>query len=351
MKQVNRAGHLFAERKGSKGKRLLLIGHLDTVFEKESAFEPFTRKGKRATGQGVNDMKGGNVIALFALKALHKAGALDDTSIIVAFTGDEEMAGDPLAISRTDLLEAGQRSDIALGFESAEGLDTGTIARRGIGGWTLKVKGLQSHSSLIFTKQSGYGAIYEASRILHAFRTELEGEQYLTFNPGVILGGTEIAYDAELSKGTAFGKTNVVANAVTVEGDIRTISNAQLEGAKERMIKIVAQNLPGTSAEISFSDGYPGMEPTEGNKKLLGVFDQVSRDLGFSAIVPFDPGKRGAADISFVAQYVDGLDGLGTMGDGGHSPTEDMDLEAVPVLLQRAAILIYRLTKTPRAEK
>jgi glutamate carboxypeptidase len=345
-KEVNRAGHLFAERKGTIGKRLILIGHLDTVFEKESSFQPFTRKGKRATGQGVNDMKGGDVIALFALRALHKAGALENTSIIVAFTGDEELPGEPLEISRKDFLEAGRRSDIALGFESAEGLNTGTIARRGIGSWILNVKGKQAHSSGIFDKESGYGAIFEASRILNAFRTEMTGEQYLTFNPGVVLGGTEVEYDAENSKGTAFGKTNVIARTVTVQGDLRCISEAQVEKTRERMRKIVAQSLPGTSAEIAFDDGYPGMEPTEGNKKLLRFFDRVSTDLGFSPIVPFDPGKRGAADISFIAKDVDGLDGLGAMGKGGHSPEEDIDLEALPVLLQRAAILIYRLTHT-----
>jgi glutamate carboxypeptidase len=344
-KEVNRAGHLFGERKGTKGKRLLLIGHLDTVFEKDSPFAPFQRTGQRATGQGVNDMHGGNIIALYALKALHEAGALEDTSIIVAFTGDEEMPGDPLEISRKDLWDAGKRSDIALGFESAEGLDTGTIARRGISGWKLTVEGKQGHSSGIFTKQAGYGAIYEAARIINEFRTELGGEQYLTFNPGVIVGGTDVTYDPEQSKGTAFGKTNVIANTVTVEGDLRFISDQQEKKAREKMQKIVAQHLPGTSAEISFTEGYPGMEPTEGNKKLLGVFDQVSRDLGFPAIVPFDPAKRGAADISFVAKYVDGLDGLGAMGEGGHSPKEDIDLEAMPVLLQRAAILIYRLTR------
>jgi glutamate carboxypeptidase len=349
MKQVNRAGHLFAERKGNQGKRLLLIGHLDTVFEKDSPFAPFTRKGSRATGQGVNDMKGGNVIALYALKALHEAGALENTSVIVAFTGDEEMPGEPLEVSRKDLLEAGKRSDIALGFESAEG-NTGTIARRGIGGWMLKVKGIQAHSSGVFAKEDGYGAIYEAARIINDFRTELEGEKHLTFNPGVILGGTEVTYDLEKSKGMAFGKTNVIANTVIAEGDLRFISDQQHESAKERMRKIVAKNLAKTSAEISFSEGYPGMEPTEGNKKLLAVLDRVSRDLGYSAIVPFDPGKRGAADISFVAKDVDGLDGLGAMGKGGHSPTEDIDLETFPVLLQRAAILIYRLTHSERTQ-
>ena len=344
-KEVNRAGHLFAERSGTQGKRLLLIGHLDTVFEKDSPFQPFTRKGTRATGQGVNDMKGGDVIALYALRALHQVGVLENTSIIVAFTGDEEMPGEPLEISRKDFLEAGKRSDIALGFESAEGLDTGTIARRGIGGWTLKVKGKQGHSSTIFTKEAGYGAIFEAARIINTFRTELEGEQYLTFNPGVIAGGTDVTYTGEANKGTAFGKTNVVSKDVTVAGDIRTISEEQLRNAQERMKKIVGKSLPGTSAEISFLDEYPGMAPTEGNKKLLGIFDQVSRDLGFSPIVAFDPGKRGAADISFVAKDVDALDGLGAMGNGGHSPEEDIDLEAIPVLLQRAAILIYRLTR------
>ena len=343
--QVHRAGHLFAERKGSKGKRILLIGHLDTVFEKESAFSPFTKKGTRATGQGVNDMKGGDVIALYALKALHKYGALENTSIIVAFTGDEEMEGEPIEVSRKDLLEAGKRSDIALGFESAEGLDTGTIARRGIGSWTLQVKGKTAHSSGIFGKD-GYGAVFEAARILNSFRSEMAGEELLTFNPAVILGGTEVTFDSELSKGTAFGKTNVIPQTVTVTGDLRTISDEQKDKVRERMKKIVSENLPGTSAEISFVDGYPGMAPTDRNKKLLSFFDQVSRDLGFSPIVPFDPGKRGAADISFVANDDAALDGLGASGNGGHSPEEDIDLEAMPLLLQRAALLIYRLTNT-----
>ncbi len=346
MKEVGRSGHLFAERNGTKGKRLLLIGHLDTVFEKESSFEPYKRSGNRATGQGVNDMKGGDVIALYALKALHQAGALENTSIIVAFTGDEEMSGDPMDVSRKDLLEAANRSDIALGFESAEGLNTGTIARRGISGWTLKVKGIQAHSSGIFTEQSGYGAVFEAARILNAFRQELAGEKHLTFSPGVIVGGTEVTYNSELSSGTAFGKTNVISRTAVVAGDIRCISNEQEEHARERMMKIVSQSLPGTTAEISFDKGYPGMAPKEGNWKLLKFFDQVSRDLGYSPIEPFDPDKRGAADISHVSEKLDCLDGLGAMGNGGHTPEEDIDLDAIPVLLQRAAVLIYRLTNT-----
>lgn len=345
MHMVHRAGHLFAERTGTQGKRILLIGHLDTVFEKESKFQPFEHKGDRAVGQGVNDMKGGDVVALYALKALQQLGALENTSIIVAFMGDEEMTGDPQIVSRKDLIEAGKRSDIALGFESAEGLNTGTIARRGIGGWTLKTTGVQAHSSQIFTEELGSGAIFEAARILHSFHENLQGEKYLTFNPGVIVGGTEVNYDPEYSKGTAFGKTNVIAHSAIVEGDLRYISDEQFKNARAKMENIVKEALPKTKATIEFTEGWPGMAPTEGNMQLLKQLDAVSRDLGYPPIEPFDPGGRGAADISFVAEDLDCLDGLGAMGGGGHTPNEDIDLKSLPILIQRAALLIYRLTR------
>lgn len=344
-KEMNRAGHLFAEREGNQGKRLLLIGHLDTVFEKESRFLPFTRNGSTAKGQGVNDMKGGDVVALYALKALHRLGLLENAGVIVAFTGDEEKPGDPISISRKDLIEAAKRTDVALGFESAEGLNTGTIARRGINGWRLEVKGTQAHSSSIFTEASGSGAIFEAARILNAFHQQLRGEQYLTFSPGVILGGTEVSYESEFSRGTAFGKTNVIARTVIVEGDLRFISDEQKDKIQAKMQEIVKQSLPGTTATITFARGYPSMSPTEGNLRLLKLLDQVSRDLGYPAIEPFDPAGRGAADISFVSSLVDSLDGLGAMGLGGHTPDEDTDLKTLPILIQRAAVLMYRLTR------
>ena len=96
---VRRAGHLVATREGKQGKRLLLLGHLDTVFEADSPVKKWERKGDRVSGQGVNDMKGGNRIILEALRALHKAGALENTSITVMFTGDEEDPGKPIAVS------------------------------------------------------------------------------------------------------------------------------------------------------------------------------------------------------------------------------------------------------------
>jgi len=343
--EIGRAGHLFAENEGNHGKRLLLIGHLDTVFEKERAFQPFTKKDSRATGQGVNDMKGGDVVILYALKALKQAGQLHNTRIIVALLGDEEKPGQPVAISRKDLVDAAKRSDIALGFETAESMDTATIARRGVSTWVLRATAPQSHSSGIFTAEAGSGAIFEISRILFQFHDQLRGEKYLTFNPGAISGGTDVTYDPEKSQGSAFGKTNVVARSAIAEGDLRFISEQQRDQAQERMRKIVSNHLPKTSAEISFEDSYPPMPPTEGNNQLLEIFDQVSRDLGYGKVAAYDPGGRGAADISFVVSYVDGLDGLGVMGSGSHTDQEDLELTTMPAIIERTALFIYRLTK------
>ena len=340
---LGRAGHLFAEINEGKGKTILLIGHIDTVFEEDHEFQSFTRTGNIGKGPASNDMKGGNAVIIYALKALHAAGALKDKNIIVAFTGDEEKPGQPLSISRNDLVEAGKKADIALGFETASGMSYATVARRGSSGWNLQVKGRQAHSSGIFSEDTGAGAIFEGARILNTFYTEVKGEELLTFNPGIIFGGTQVSYDSSQSKGTAFGKTNVVASELEVYGGLRFISEEQKESTRNKMKEIVNNNLPGTSASINFSDSYPAMKPTDGNLALLEILDKVSQDLGYGSVEAYDPGKRGAADISFIALYVDGLDGLGVMGSGAHSPGETINLETFIPLTERAALLIQRL--------
>ncbi len=346
MSEVNRAGHLFAETAGESGSRcLLLIGHLDTVFEPDSPFQTFERQGDHATGPGVNDMKGGDVVILYALKALKEVGVLDDLNLIVALIGDEEKSGSPKSISRYHLIEASKRCDIALGFEIATSLNAATVARRGSSGWRLDVTGKRAHSAGIFNDEVGSGAIFEAARILNQFHEQLTGEEYLTFNPGVILGGTDVDYDPSRNKGGTFGKTNVVAQSVVVHGGLRTISPAQEASARARM-KAIAENnhLPKTSAQITFQDGYPSMPPTEGNMAVLANLSGVSVDLDQGEVVAFDPGKRGAADVSFVAGYVDVIDGVGAEGNGAHTLDESIDLATLPLLIQRAAILIHRLS-------
>lgn len=343
--EMNRAGHLFASIKGSKGKKLLLIGHLDTVFEADSPFQTFKRKDSIAYAPGGNDMKGGDVVILYALKVLHELNLLNDRTITVAFTGDEESTGKPLSISRKDLIEAAKISDIALGFETATGFNNATIARRGASGWKVETAGKRAHSSGVFSERTGAGAIFEMSRILHQFYQEVRGEQYLTFNPGNILGGTFVDYDKMKSSGTAFGKTNVVAQTAVVHGGLRFISEEQKENARRKMRTIVANNLPSTTATITFTDSYPAMGPTTANRELLDELSLVSEALGYGKVAAYDPGKRGAADISFVADYVNGLDGLGSMGTGAHTPQETVNLATFNALIQRTAVFIYRLTR------
>jgi glutamate carboxypeptidase len=335
--QVGRAGHLVAEHRGTKGARVLLIGHLDTVLQGEA----FRRDGSRAYGSGSADMKSGNAIALEALRALHAAGRLADRQVIVVFTGDEEDTGKPYDVSRAALIEAASRSDVALAFE---GYIPGTavVGRRGFSSWRLEVTGSQGHSSGIFGDDRGAGAIFEASRILSAFFTALR-EPYLTFNPSVIVGGTDVTYDPPAFSGTAAGKTNVVPRTVIVEGDMRFLSREQLDRARGKMRALVSAGLPKTAATIDFVDGMPSMAPTDGNRALLAMLDQASKDVGTGPIVAHDPSQRGAGDISFVAAQVAGLDGLGGWGDLDHAPGEWTGLDEMFALTKRAALLMNRV--------
>lgn len=348
--EINRAGHLIARREGSRGKKLLLIGHLDTVFESEDGAAAFRREGDKAYGPGVNDMKGGDVVALFALKALADAGALDGASIEIVFTGDEEFTGKPVEVSRASLIEAAKRADVALNFESGEE-GVAVTSRRGASGWRLTTSGKRSHSSGIFSDDVGAGAIYEAARIVNEFYEKLRKEKYLTFNVGAMVGGSDVAYDFNANKGSAFGKTNVVAQKAVVDGDLRFISEEQKEKARAVMRKIAGKNLPLTGAEIEFIDSYPAMSPSKGNDALLGFYSSVSEDLGYGPVIGNDPAERGAADISFAAPHVKAsMDGLGPFGEGGHTPEESLDIPSVREATERAAILIYRLTREDTPE-
>lgn len=351
--ELDRAGHLFGYRDTGRGPRILMIGHLDTVFEADDAFQAFVREGDVARGPGVDDMKSGNAIIVHALRALAATGVLDRVSIAVAYTGDEEKPGSPLEVARRDLVEAGRWADYAFGFESAvnyDDTDWATIARRSSSEWMLTVNGRQAHSSGVFGEDVGAGAIFEAARILDGFYEQVRGEQYLTFNAGTIQGGTDVEYDPGQNRGRTFGKTNVVPRRVVVHGGLRTISAEQTARAREKMRAVVAESLPHTDATIEFDDGYPPMSPTDGNRRLQRLLSGINEALGRGAMPALDPSRRGAADISFVAPYTDALAGLGALGNGGHTPDESLDLNSLPVAIKRAALLIYRLSlEAPRS--
>jgi glutamate carboxypeptidase len=353
-----RAGHLVAES-GGTGPRVLLIGHLDTVFEPSSPFQRFERLSETAArGPGIIDMKGGDVIIVLALRALKAAGVLDRLHVTVVMNGDEEHPGDPVAMARQALVEAAQGAVAVLAFEDGDGDPrTANISRRGATFWTLRTTGTPAHSSQIFRDDVGPGAIFEAARVLDGFRTRLAGQPYLTFNPGLVLGGTALALDAPQNQGAASGKTNVVAKEVVVQGDLRTLTPEQLEATQQAMREIVGRSLPHTRSVIEFGDGYRPMAPTDGNRRLLALYDAASRDLGLGPVTPVDPMKAGAADVSFVAERVPmALDGIGLAGADDHTDKETADLRMLGPLTRRAAVVLYRLAAAgprpgPRADR
>ncbi|WP_368411527.1 M20/M25/M40 family metallo-hydrolase [Alteromonas sp. 1_MG-2023] len=343
--EFNRAGHLVASY-GNSGPKILMIGHLDTVFAKDDAFQSYSVvDDTHIAGPGITDMKGGDVIIIAALQALKALDLLDNISIKVVMTGDEESSGRPLSLSKKALVDAAIWADIALGFEDADGdIKTAVVARRGSIGWQLDVAGKPAHSSQIFTDNVGYGAIFETARILNDFREQLAGVGNITFNPGLIAGGTEVEVQPENSIVQGFGKTNVVAKEVTVKGGIRTLTADELAKAKKVMQEVASNNLAHTSATLTFADGYPPMAPTDENYVLLKMYSDVSESLGYGPVEPVNPRNAGAADISFAADHVDmAIDGLGLMGDGGHTKDEVADMSTFSQNMHKAAILLYRL--------
>ena len=359
MKAAGRAGHLVARHARSRrGKRLLLIAHLDTVFEPDSPFQRWQAEGDRAHGPGAGDDKGGIAVILAALRAMQAAGTLKQANITVFLTGDEEDAGSPIAIARRDLIAEGRTADVALDFEDlavddgpdGKPADFGSIARRSAGSWTLTVTGQSGHSAGVGTGSPGgsYGAIYELARILDAFRRELPDDR-LTYNVGLVGGGQSAELDQGRIRVQATGKTNIIAATAVARGDLRALSEEQIERTRAKMRAIVAQSLPGAKAAISFDeDSYPPMPPTEGNRALLAALNVVNRDMGLPQMAELDPAKRGAGDISFVAGDVDGLVGLGPSSDGSHTQRETVDIPSISKQAKRAAILMSRLARERR---
>ena len=347
LRETGRAGHLIATHRGRTGtKRLLLIGHLDTVFEPDAPFQKWTREGDKGHGPGAADDKGGIAVMIAALRAMKAAGTLRNTNVEIVLTGDEEDPGAPLELARRELVAAGRRADAALDFEGLAqdgGADMGSIARRSVADWTVTVSARSAHSSGVFSPASGFGANYELVRIVDAFRRELP-EPSLTFNVGLIAGGSAAKLDAGKIRAEVAGKTNIIAGAAVARGDLRALSNAQVERVKAKMVAIVARSLPGVvEAKLEFEDGYPPMAPTAGNRALLDRLNRVNADLGLPAMAALDPLKRGAGDISFVAADVDGLVGLGPASSGDHTDAERVDIPSIWRQSVRAAMLMSRI--------
>jgi len=265
----------------------------------------------------------------------------------VFITGDEEAPGEPIEVSRKEFIEAGKNSDVVLSYEagiSEQGKDYASTARRGGSSWELRVHAKTGHSGGIFSASMGDGAIFEVSRILNLFHDTLR-EPNMTYSPGLLLGGSNIKAEPNGDASVA-GKANIIPGEALVRGDLRVLTPDQLAHVKNKMLSIVSSgNLPGTKAEIIFTDRYPPMAPTPGNVALLAKLNEGNRALGMAEIEALDPMQRGAGDASFVAPFVDVLDGLGANGSGAHAPGETVDLSRMPLQSKRTALLICRLTQ------
>ena len=352
LKRVGRAGHLVATHKGNgRGKRMLLIAHLDTVFEPHSPFQRWVRRGEKGEGPGAGDDKGGIAVILAAVRAMRAAGTLRNADIMVFMTGDEEDAASPIQVTRGPLIEAGKWADVALDFEglaTENGRDMGSTARRSSDSWTVTVTAKSGHSSGIFRPDQGYGAVYELARIIDTFRRELP-EAKLTYNVGLIGGGETLELSPDKIRASETGKTNIIAPKAIARGDLRALTQEQIDGTKAKMQAIVAQSLPGAKAQIEFDEGgYPPMAPTQGNRALLARLNAVNRDMGLQEMGELDPEKRGAGDISFVARDVDSLAGLGPDASGSHAPGETVDIPSIFKQAKRAAIVMSRLARERR---
>ncbi|RNA61498.1 M20 family peptidase [Chryseobacterium nematophagum] len=348
---MHHAGSLIATLNGNPGPRILLIGHLDTVFSMNSPFQKFTLSPdqKQVTGPGVIDNKGGVVTILYAMKALQHVNALKNANITIVLTGDEELAAKPTSISRSALTDIAKNSAIALGFEFALAPDELVVGRRGLNEWFLTSTGKSQHSSLIFQPNVGFGAIYEISRVLHEIQQELSSTPGLTINPGLILGGQKVDENIEKGIGTASGKKTIVTAIASAHGDMRFLSDQQRKGAEEKMKNIVAHPLTKTESSILFKSIIPLMAATKENDELRVQYSNISKKIGGPALKTVLPDLRGGADISYISSYVKAaIDGLGPWGKGAHTETETLDIDALPIATQRAALFILNYMKDNR---
>lgn len=346
--EMHHAGSLVATIKGNSDKKILIIGHLDTVFPIDSPFQYFTLSPdhKYATGPGVIDAKGGIVTILYAMKALHHFGKLKNANITIVFTGDEELAAKPTSTSRKTLIDIAKNSDIALGFEFALSPDEIIVGRRGLDEWFLSSTGKSQHSSSIFQSDTGFGAVYEASRVLNEIRQNLSTTPGLTINAGLLLGGQKINENIETGIGSASGRKTIVPAIAYAHGDMRFLSEQQRNEAQKNMVQISARSLQGTKSSISFKPIIPPMPTTESNHKLLELYSIINQNLGGPAIKAALPELRGGADISYTASYIKaGLDGLGPWGKGAHTENETLEIDALTIATQRTALFILNYIK------
>jgi glutamate carboxypeptidase len=322
LRQRERGDHVRAEwrpRENRANAQILVLGHLDTVYDAGTITRmPFRVSRGRARGPGAFDMKGGLVIALYAIDALAAAGCMPEKRVVFLWTSDEEIGSES---SRATIECEAERSDAVLVLEPAAGLD-GRVktGRKGVGEIELIATGRAAHAGL--NPEDGINAIEEIALQIARISRWNQPRRGITVNADVIEGGT---------------RTNVIAEHARALVDLRAARIEDMR-ALEREFRALRPALSGAKLQVRGGFNRPPME-RKMSAALFAKARALSKEMGIELGETF---VGGGSDGNFTSALgVPTLDGLGAVGEGAHSPRENIVVRALP---ERAALLAGLLT-------
>lgn len=314
-------GDCWVARLAGQGQgRLMLIGHLDTVYpDGTAAARPMRQQGNTLLGPGVCDMKGGLLVGMYALRALQQAGFTNFAELTFFFNSEEEI-GSP--VSSQIYQPYAEAADAVLVFESARANGDIVSARKGSGEYKLVVKGKAAHAGV--EPEKGANAVIElAHQVTNLYK--LNGiAPGVTVNPDVIGGGT---------------KSNVIADEAWALIDVRAVDPAGAERVHAALnAAIQSVTVPGTTVELQGDFHFHPMAKTPAVGLLAKLAKQAAQELGFTVN---DVATGGASDANTIARFgVPVLDGLGPIGGLDHSPNEYIEIDSIIPRTELAARLI-----------
>lgn len=316
LRQKERGNHLRVEIGRGRGTgQILVIGHLDTVYPMGTLQKtPFRISNGRAWGPGSFDMKGGLMLALFAVDALRATGAKIEKRLVFLWTSDEEIGSKS---SRAVIEKEARRSDAVLVLEPAFGNDGALkTARKGTGGVEVIVTGRSAHAGI--APERGVNAVHELAQQIERLMLMNDPKREITVQTTVVAGGTV---------------SNVVPEFARAEVDLRFSRPADAAGL-ERKLRALRPILKGAKIEVRGGINRPPLERTAAVQRLFAHARGLMRSMGLKL---GEASTGGASDGNFTgALGVPTLDGLGAVGDGAHSPHEHVVIRALP---ERAALI------------
>jgi glutamate carboxypeptidase len=322
---------LYARWRGKGTARIVMIGHMDTVYSDGAAAQfPFHRRGTHWMGPGINDMKAGLLAGIYAARAVTQSG-FDGFAEIGLFCNSEEEVGSP--VSRDVYPQYARGADAALVLEPARDAPRGAIvsARKGVGTYRLTVRGKSAHAGV--EPDKGANAILALARYTEALHALNGLRPGATLNVGVVRGGT---------------RPNVIADYAEAEIDVRIVRAADAAPLEKAMRDALAREVvPGTSAELTGGMSNPPMEKTEASARLVALAQASARELGFEIE---DVATGGGSDGNYTAALgVPTIDGLGPVGGKSHNAQEEwIDEKSIVPRVAMLAGLIVKIAEGRR---